>query len=77
MNNDQLAAKHTAFDSMDSLINAPGGYAPSLNVGHKEIRLLADQYDFIQSGLGDPRRAFRYSLPRRRKYGVSMIADEN
>jgi hypothetical protein len=66
MTNDQLAAKHTAFESLDALLNAPGGYFPSLNVAIPEIKTLADQYDYIQGSLGDPRRAARYSIRPRR-----------
>ena len=65
--NDQLAKKLTAFDSMDALINAAGGYFPSLNVASKDGKTLADHYDFIQQALGDPRRVARYSI-RMRNY---------
>jgi hypothetical protein len=55
-----LVKKHTAFSSFDKLINARGGYVPSLNVSHPEIAIIADEYDTLMQKEGDDRRAYRY-----------------
>ena len=54
---ESLTATLTAFDSFDDLLNAPGGYRPSLTRPCQQT--LADLYDDAQKRRGDPRRAFR------------------
>lgn len=61
---DDLTASHTAFESFTALLNAGGGYHPSLNLAIPGQRALADLYDDAQRRRGDPRRAFTYSLPQ-------------
>lgn len=50
----------TAFDSLDALLNAEGGYRPSLDMQQAIMAAIADTYDMEQSKRGDPRRAYRY-----------------
>jgi len=56
----------TAFRSFDNLLNARGGYRPSLNVHHVTLNgcnlgnQLACAYDAAQAARGDVRRAHRY-----------------
>lgn len=64
MNDDQLTAKHTAFSTMQDLLEAKGGYFPSLraqsaDTDREELGLLADAYDAYQAARGDSRRAHR------------------
>ena len=64
MNDDQLTAKHTAFSTMQELLEAKGGYFPSLRTqsartDREELGQLADAYDAYQHARGDARRAFR------------------
>jgi len=58
-----LTLRHTAFYSFRGLINADGGYRPSLRVNDPidgvDLTELADAYDHAQAARGDPRRAFR------------------
>lgn len=62
---DQLVREHTAFESFDDLLNASGGYRPSLRCGvgisrfENELTIIADAYDKCQADRGDSRRAFR------------------
>ncbi len=63
---DELASRHTAFtDSLD-LVNAAGGFWPSLDVSYPECKELADLYDAYQEHRGDHRRAHRYELRNRK-----------
>jgi len=66
INDDQLTAKYTAFRTMQEMLNAKGGYSPSLRTQSAatyqeriELGLLADAYDAYQGARGDPRRATR------------------
>ena len=59
---DTLTAKHTAFSCFRDLIEAKGGYFPSLNVANPERLLIADTYDVCQAKLGDPRRICRWGV---------------
>lgn len=64
MNDDKLTAKHTAFSTMQKMLNAKGGYRPTLRTqsaatGRDELGLLADAYDAYQAARGDSRRAYR------------------
>lgn len=58
---DALVRRETAFGSMDELVNASGGYRPSLYIFKESCRLIADEYDRIQHGRNDTRRAFRHT----------------
>ncbi len=64
MNIDQLVAKHTAFSTMQDMLDAQGGYRPSLRTNtaptwRSEIGRIADAYDAAQTVRGDSRRAHR------------------
>ena len=64
ISDDALTAKYTAFKSIQEMLDAKGGYFPSLrtesaHTGRTEIARLADAYDAYQSARGDPRRAYR------------------
>ncbi len=62
---DELTAKYTSFENMKSLLNAEGGYRPSIQVNstegqeHFDLWVLAQTYDLEQKLRGDERRAFR------------------
>nr|WP_321465135.1 hypothetical protein [uncultured Desulfobulbus sp.] len=58
---DQLTIKHTAFPRFSDLLNAGGGYRPSLGTSSStEKSVLADAYDKAQGLRGDRRKAFRF-----------------
>jgi len=60
-NLDQLTVKHTAFPGFADLLNAGGGYRPSLGTSKSvEKTMLADAYDKAQEQRGDDRKAFRF-----------------
>lgn len=60
-NLDQLTVEHTAFPRFNDLLDAGGGYRPSLGTsGSTEKTVLADAYDKAQGIRGDGRRAFRF-----------------
>ena len=64
MDDDQLTAKHTAFTTMQDLLEAKGGYFPSIRTlsaktDRIELGRLADAYDAYQETRGDSRRAYR------------------
>lgn len=63
---DALTLHHTAFRSFRDLLEAPGGYCPSLRTEsailadhHRELIKLADAYDAAQAERRDRRRAIR------------------
>jgi len=64
---DALTRRLTAFNSFHDLLDAKGGYRPSLRCvsgcpggqNIPELKRLADAYDQAQAERGDPRRAFR------------------
>lgn len=58
-----LVAKHSAFGSFQELLDAKGGYKPSLDMSNPECRQLATRYDLAQIVRGDSRRAYRYGAP--------------
>lgn len=60
MNLDKLTVDHTAFPRFSDLLNAGGGYRPSLRTSVQEKLVLADAYDKAQALRGDGRRAFRF-----------------
>lgn len=58
---DELTVKLSAFESFDELINAKGGYFPSIGSNKSpERKELADLYDAAQEARGDKRRASRW-----------------
>jgi hypothetical protein len=60
-NIDALVKKNTGFATMDEMLNAQGGYFPSLYVFRPELKIIADEYDRLQEARGDNRRAFRHT----------------
>lgn len=60
---ESITRSHTAFPTFAALLNAEGGYSPSLRVSDAQrgspITEIADAYDAAQQKRGDPRRAFR------------------
>lgn len=57
---DEITRKHTAFENFKDMVNAEGGYRPTLRTESvKELKILADCYDQAQKDKGDPRRALR------------------
>lgn len=60
---DSLTRKHSAFASFDEMLNALGGYRPSMHTHdwrNDELKELAEAYDKAQAARGDDRRVFRY-----------------
>jgi hypothetical protein len=56
----ELTTKHTAFKNFSRMLNAAGGYSPTLRPDiDPELAELADLYDAAQSDRNDPRRAYR------------------
>lgn len=56
---DKLTARLTAFPNLQALLDAPGGYRPSIYRDESpDHQTLADAYDYAQAQRGDPRRAF-------------------
>lgn len=59
---DKITRNHSAFDTFEDLLNAAGGYRPTIRCNGKggdERRRLDDAYDRAQEARGDLRRAFR------------------
>ena len=56
----------TAFSTFEQLINAEGGYRPSLSRAGADTRELGALYDAAQIARGDDRRAFMYGTPKRK-----------
>jgi hypothetical protein len=56
----------SAFNTFEKLINAEGGYRPSLSRANPECRELGALYDATQQARGDHRRAFMYGTPKRK-----------
>lgn len=52
---DRLVRKHTGFTSFADLLDARGGYFPSLDVSSPERLAIADAYDRAQEARGDER----------------------
>lgn len=57
---DTITRTHTAFATFEELLNAKGGYFPSIDVSVYSKAILADAYDKAQAFRGDRRRAFQY-----------------
>lgn len=57
---DLLVAVHTAFKSMQDMLQAHAGYRPSLDMREPVMVRIADVYDALQAERGDARRAYRY-----------------
>jgi hypothetical protein len=67
MNDDAATRKHTAFGSMEEMLNAGNCYRPTFatysapNLAERiELGRLADAYDAYQHARGDKRRAIRF-----------------
>lgn len=58
---DETTRRFTAFEDFGALLDAAGGYFPSLNVGRPPLAALADAYDAAQLARGDTRLAHRYN----------------
>jgi hypothetical protein len=58
---DALVKKHTAFATMQEMMDAKGGYFPSLYTFRRECKIIADEYDRRQAARGDNRRAYRHT----------------
>ena len=57
---DRICKLIGSFDSFKDLLNAKGGYRPTIHVSAgPHYARLADLYDDWQADRGDPRRAFR------------------
>jgi hypothetical protein len=63
---DLITRKNTAFKSFADLINAEGGYRPSLSRAEPVLRELGALYDAAQTARGDDRRAYMYGNPVRK-----------
>lgn len=59
----KITRTHTAFKSFDALLNAPGGYFPTLEVRNADRWILANEYDKAQAARHDTRRANIYKEP--------------
>ncbi|GEM_PF-3795393 len=57
---DLQVAYHTAFKSMQEMLDAHAGYRPSLDMREPVMVRIADVYDALQAERGDARRAYRY-----------------
>lgn len=51
----------TAFRTFQDLLDAAGGYRPTLKIDYPDLARLAVVYDEAQRLRGDPRRAYTYS----------------
>ena len=60
---DRLTVACSAFNSFNELLNAEGGYRPSLSRATPEARTLGALYDATQIARGNPLRAFMYGTP--------------
>jgi len=62
---DEITAKHSAFKSFVDLLNAEGGYFPTIRCNsttglrRAELTYLADAYDYFMLCRNDSRRAHR------------------
>lgn len=61
---DELTQSNSAFENFRDLVEALGGYRPSIDVSDLRRRRLADLYDYYQEMMGDSRRAYRYRRER-------------
>lgn len=57
---DAILGANSGFANFRDLLDAKGGYAPSMDMRKPELVWLADYYDQTQASRNDPRRAFRY-----------------
>ena len=56
---DKITKQISRFDSFNALVNAEGGYFPTIVCDTDEREILADSYDEFQASRNDARRAFR------------------
>jgi hypothetical protein len=59
MNLDTLTANNSVFATFAELLDAKGGYRPTIHLDSADKRALADAYDAEQAARGDTRRAYR------------------
>jgi len=55
----EITAASSRFDSFEALVNAKGGYFPTIACDTDDREILADSYDEFQASRNDARRAFR------------------
>ena len=55
-----ITARHTAFSSMQQMMDAKGGYNPTIECSQRSRYIMAECYDILQEFRGDDRRAYRY-----------------
>ena len=64
---DHIVSRETGFKNFKDLLNADGGYRPTIRCNDKrfykgdegvDLTFLADAYDFVQTLRGDSRRVF-------------------
>lgn len=60
---DKVVVDHSGFKTFMDLVDAKGGYWPTIKVDIMEKEFLADCYDAYQETRGDCRRANRYGTP--------------
>jgi hypothetical protein len=56
---DLLTSSLTSFATFTALVNAEGGYRPTIRISGPQTTTLADAYDLYQFARGDARRAVR------------------
>jgi ribosome-interacting GTPase 1 len=63
---DRLIKKHSAFDGIIDLVNAKGGYTPTLYTNaartaqdREDLKLIANYYDALMNLNGSDKRAYR------------------
>lgn len=62
VNLDAITKRHSGFDCFEDMLNADGGYRPTIRIDGRfkaELKVLADAYDNAQETRGDARRAYR------------------
>lgn len=58
----KLANEHTGFRNFRELIDAKGGYVPTIPTTETWGKTLADAYDIAMFARGDDRRAYRRNV---------------
>jgi hypothetical protein len=55
-----IVRENSAFTDFNDLVNAKGGYRPSIEVNTIDKIRMADNYDEYMERVGDDRRAYRF-----------------